>query len=341
MRSTLSNLTQQGHPERASNESRGPVSRLPRRQNGSSQWQPKIMKILITGAKGMLGQMLASVLGEEHELILTDREEMDVTNELKVRKVIKFIKPDIIVHAAAYIDVENAESEPELARKINIEGSKNIAEAASKIDAAVIYISTDYVFDGKKNAPYTELDKPNPLSVYAKTKFLGECEIIKSCTKYYVLRVSWLFGECASGRNFVETMIGLSKTQSEIKVINDQIGSPTYTRDLAEAIKFILAKSAVSRQLSAQQRKTASDFLPYGIYNFSGAGETTRFGFTKEIFRQAKIKTKLTPIKAKEFCVVAPRPAYSYLDKTKIEKALNIKVRPWQEMLEDYLERRT
>ena len=300
------------------------------------------MKILITGAKGMLGQMLANVLGEKHELILTDREEMDIADPKAVNEVFKKNQPEIVIHAAAYVDVERAETDKVVARKVNVIGSKNIAAAAKKLGACVFYISTDYVFDGKdsrksvagsqslgmKNRkPYKETDQTNPLSVYAITKYLGECEIIKNCPKHYILRVSWLFGESRTGRNFVESMVSLAKSKDEIKVINDQIGSPTYTRDIAEVISKFLDR--IKNDKSAE----------YGVYNFSGLAETTRFGFTKEIFRQAKIKTKLSPISTKEFFASAPRPAYSYLDKSKIEKALDFKVRPWQEMLKDYFAR--
>lgn len=281
------------------------------------------MKILITGAKGMLGQMLVEVLGKKFDLVLTDREEMDVTDKLKVHKVVKFVKPDFIIHAAAYVDVEKAENEKTLCNKINVRGSANIAKTAKRVGATVIYISTDYVFDGKKKTPYKETDKVNPLGIYAKSKLGGECEIIKDCSQNYILRIAWLFGECEGGRNFVQTMIDLAKKKPSIEVIDDQIGSPTYTKDLAKIILKILDRARVKP-------------LQYGTYNFSGKGETTRFGFTKEIFKNAKIKSKLIPVATKDFFQKAPRPAYSYLDKTKIEKTLGIKVRSWRAMLRDY-----
>jgi len=285
------------------------------------------MKILITGAKGMLGQMLNEVLKEDHELILTDREEMDITDKSKVFKVIKLAAPEIIIHAAAFVDVEAAEDQKALAKKINVAGSRNIAQAAQKAGATIINISSDYVYDGKKRTPYKETDKTNPRSVYAISKRDGECEIIRGCKKYYILRVAWLFGECDSGRNFVEAMIKLAKSQKEIKVIDDQFGSPTYTRDIADITSKIISKIG--------QRKP----IKYGIYHLSGTRKTTRFGFCREIFRQLKIKTPLIPITTKEFFAKAPRPAYSYLDKSKIEKALKLKIRPWQKMLRDYFKR--
>jgi dTDP-4-dehydrorhamnose reductase len=300
-------------------------------------------KILITGAKGMLGQMLAEVF-KEHELTLTDRDEMDITNKSKVHKVIKKIQPEIIIHAAAYIDVERAEDEEVLCDKINIDGSKNIAEAAEAAHSKVIYISTDYAYDGKKSSPCLEDDQINPLGVYAKSKIEGERMIAKFCPESYILRVAWLFGESKSGKNFVETMINLGKTQKTIKVVNDQIGSPTYIRDLAEVIKKIIALSCTLSPAPCDLSPEScalrpAPYLPYGVYNFSGTGETTRYGFTREIFKQLNIKANLKPITTEEFSSKASRPRYSYLSKSKIEKALGIKTRPWQEMLKDYLKR--
>ena len=285
--------------------------------------------ILITGAKGMLGQELTRQLCKlpttDYKLSLTDREEMDITDNKAVDKLISAEKPDYIVHAAAYVEVDKAEQEKALCKKINVDGTKNIALAAQKVKAAMIYISTDYVFDGKINRPYKETDKTNPLGVYAKTKLEGEKQVAKYCKKHYIFRVSWLFGKVEGKTNFVDKMIELSN-KGPIKVINDQIGSPTNTGDLAKAISTLIARHQKAKPRPA-----------YGIYHFSGTGETTRFEFTKEIFRQKKIKTKLSPITTSEFFAKSERPAYSYLDKTKIEKALTIKVEPWQNMLANYL----
>lgn len=270
----------------------------------------------------MLGQMLAQVFAR-YDLELTDRKEMDVTDPQKTLKVISQSKPDIMIHAAAYVDVDRAEDEVELCRKINVSGCRNVAKAASSINATLFYISTDYVFDGKNSHPYAEDNKTGPLGVYAKSKLDGEKEISKYCKKSYSLRVAWLFGESKSNKNFVETMVGLANSHPKLRVINDQIGSPTYTRDLAKTIKLMIKKSP-----------------PYGTYNFSGENATTRYEFCKEIFKQLKIKTPIEPIQTKDFNAKAKRPPYSYLSKTKIESALDIKVRPWQQMLKDYLSRR-
>jgi dTDP-4-dehydrorhamnose reductase len=288
-------------------------------------------RILITGAKGMLGRELVRQLSKlpttTYQLILTDKEELDITDKKKVEEVIKKIRPDFIIHAAAYVDVDQAEDDKVLCKKINSGGTKNIARVAKNINATLLYISTDYVFDGKKNKPYKETDKPNPLGIYAKTKLDGEKTVAGYCKKHYIIRVAWLFGRAKHKNNFVEKMIGLSK-KGLLKVINDQIGSPTSTDSVVRIIKELIVKSSSARKPA------------YGIYHFSGTGETTRYGFTKEIFRRKKIKAELTPVKTTEFFAKAKRPAYSYLDKSKIEKALKIKVEPWPKMLEKYLKKK-
>jgi len=292
----------------------------------------KKQRVLVTGAKGMLGQELARQFSKPlttgYQLFLTDKEELDITDKKTVREVVEKIHPDYIIHTAAYTEVDKAEDEKALCRKINVTGTANIARAAGKIGATVIYISTDYVFDGKKNKPYKETDKANPLGIYAKTKLQGEELIAKHCKKHYIIRAAWLFGRVKGKQNFVEKMITLSK-RGPLRVIDDQIGSPTSTKDLADTIGLLIARH------SAPDTAT-----PYGIYHLSGVGETTRYGFAKEIFRQLKIKANLTPVKTTEFFAKAERPAYSYLDKTKIGKALNVKIRPWQKMLADYLKNR-
>ena len=200
-------------------------------------------KILVTGAKGQLGKKIHRLLATDYKLILTDSDDMDITDKLKVHKVIKLESPDVIIHGAAYTQVDKAEENEELCRKVNALGTKNIAEVAKEFDIPVIYISTDYVFDGKKGSPYTEDDEANPSSVYGLTKYEGEEYIRKICDKYYIIRSAWIFGELPVGHpgtNFVETMIRLAKEKDELNIVNDQIGSPTYTGDLVETIKKII-----------------------------------------------------------------------------------------------------
>jgi dTDP-4-dehydrorhamnose reductase len=284
------------------------------------------MKILITGALGQLGRKLTEVLSPEHELILTDSATMDVTNLEAVRIVTNENKPDYIIHAAAYTQVDKAEENIELCRKINSFGTKNVAAVASELGIKLIYISTDFVFAGDKKTPYQETDLADPLSVYGLTKFEGENFVREICNEYYIVRVSWLFGELPAGykgTNFVEVMLRLAKEKEEIKVVNDQIGSPTYTGDLAIAISNIIAKNP-----------------EYGIYHFSGSGACSWYDFAREIFAQTDTMTKLTPIPSDQYPQKAKRPPYSYLDKAKIENALGIKVRPWPQMLAEYLTKR-
>lgn len=279
-------------------------------------------KILVTGSNGMLGQMLDEVLSENHKLTLTDKHNMDITDKDSVNKIISETDPDFVIHAAAFTAVDDAEDQRELCTEINVEGTRNVATAAANNNAGVIYISTDYVFDGKKESPYTEKDPTDPLSHYGKTKLEGEAIVGQLCKDHYILRVAWLFGENKQNKNFVETMIKLAE-KGPVKVINDQVGSPTYTKDLAEIIKKIIEEKPDK-----------------GIYHFSGKGKATRFKFAQEIYKQANVKADLESIATKDFFAKAERPAYSYLDKSKIERDLKIKARPWQEMLRDYLQTR-
>lgn len=279
--------------------------------------------VLVTGAKGQLGNKIIELLSDKMDIILTDTEEMDITNKLQVHNAIKLSKPDYIIHCAAYTRVDDAEENKELCFKINAGGTGNIAEAAKKYGSTLFYISTDYVFDGNKNSPYDERDLPSPLSVYGQSKQEGEKIIEEACEKYYILRVAWLFGELPKnhpGSNFVETMIRLSKERSELNIVSDQIGSPTYTGDLVDTMSKMIAKNA-----------------PFGTYHFSGSNPCSWYDFAKEIFKLKKVKVKVNPITSAEYPQKAQRPQYSYLSKRKIEETLGIKVRPWQEMLEEYL----
>ena len=269
------------------------------------------MKILVTGAKGMLGQDLCPTLQDEgYDVIETDILNLDITNYKQVKSVFEEESPDIIIHCAAYTNVDKAQEDTEGARLINAEGTKNIAQAAASIDATVVYISTDYVFDGRKNTPYEPQDTPNPQNVYGETKLEGEKMVQKYCTKFYIARTSWLYG--IHGKNFVETMISLSETNSELKVVDDQTGCPTWTIELSDGIVKLL-KGA-----------------PYGIYHICGSGKTSWYGFAKEIFNLSGIDVNLIPCTTAEFPRKAKRPEYSVMNNNKI-------CRNWKEALEDYI----
>lgn len=288
-------------------------------------------KVLITGAKGQLGHKIQEILGIDYELVLTDSDNMDITDAELVDSFVSKAEPDYIIHAAAYTQVDKAEDDKELCEKINVLGTLNIANSASKYGATLIYVSTDYVFDGLKSEPYLETDAPNPLSVYGATKLKGEEYVSKTCEKHYILRVSWLFGELPVGHpgsNFVETMLRLASSRDSLGVVDDQVGSPTYTGDLVRVMKSLL--DSASLDAPAQ----------YGLYHFSGKGACSWYDFAKEIFLSTGTKIDLKAITSMEYPQKATRPRYSYLDKGKIEGVLGTEVRGWKEMLGEYLKNR-
>lgn len=271
-------------------------------------------KILVTGADGMLGQDLCPMLEDcGYEVIETDIDNLDITNEFQVNSIISDIKPDYLIHCAAYTNVDKAEDEKELAHKINTKGTEYIAKACAKNDITLIYISTDYVFDGTKNEPYEIDDRTNPINEYGKTKLGGELAVKEYCSKYYIVRTSWLYGH--HGKNFVETMISLAD-KPEIKVVDDQIGSPTWTMDLSDAIISLI-----------------EDDAEYGIYHACGAGKTTWYGFAKEIFEKMHLDINLKPCKTEEYPRPAQRPQYSVMNNEGM-------LRDWKQALGEYLELR-
>jgi dTDP-4-dehydrorhamnose reductase len=287
------------------------------------------VKILITGAKGQLGNKLIEVLRNDNELVLTDSDTMDITDASATSEKITFEKPDLIIHTAAYTKVDQAETDRDLAYNINATGTKNVSLAAKKNNATLIYISTDYVFDGTATSPYKEEDTTSPVNYYGETKLAGEKFVQETCDRYYILRTAWLYGELPQGHpgsNFVETMLRLAKDRDGLNVVNDQTGSPTYTGDLVNVICQII------------ERQSGVPF-PYGLYHVSGKGETTWYKFAKKIFELTHTDIKLNPITTNKYPTAAKRPRYSYLSKDKIEKE-NIIIRPWEDGLYEYLTKR-
>ncbi len=273
------------------------------------------MKMLVTGAKGMLGQDLCPYFRKRgYEVIETDYDTLDICDEEMTKKAISELKPDVIVHCAAYTNVDKAEDEIELAKKINSFGTKNVAKVSGEIGATMVYISTDYVFDGTKNTPYLPNDNPNPINVYGKTKLEGELEVQKYCKKFYIARTSWLYGH--KGRNFVETMLSL-KDKDVLKVVNDQKGCPTWTMELVKGIEKILG-------------------LPYGIYHVCGKNSATWYEFAYEIFKQSNLEVNLVPCLTDEFPRKAKRPSCSIMINN---EELNL-TRDWKLALNDYLKLR-
>ena len=268
------------------------------------------MKVLVTGAKGMLGQDLCPILRNRgFEVFESDIDNMDITCEADVRKVFAQEQPEIVIHCAAYTNVDKAEEDIETARLINKIGTENLAKVCGNNNVILVYISTDYVFGGDGKVPYTPDMPTNPLNNYGLTKFEGEEALKKYCKKYYIARTSWLYG--IHGKNFVETMISLAD-KPEIKVVDDQIGCPTWTVELANGILKLL------------------EGKEFGTYHVCGSGFTSWYGFAKEIFRLANLNVNLQPCTSNEFIRPAKRPAYSVMANDGI-------CRNWQEALQDYM----
>ncbi len=270
------------------------------------------MKILVTGAKGMLGQDLCPILEDEgFEVIETDVDTLDITDIENIQSVLSEEKPDYVIHCAAYTNVDKAEEEQDTAFKINAEGTSNVAKICKRLDIIPVYISTDYVFDGKKQGKYIPEDKTNPINVYGQSKLDGETAI-QTCGKYYITRTSWLYGH--HGKNFIETMIKLK--DKDLKVVDDQVGCPTWTVDLAFGIINII-----------KEKK------PYGIYHVCGSGHTSWYGFAKKIFELCGYEVNLKPCSTSEYPCPAKRPANSVMENNNI-------CQNWETALKEYLELR-
>jgi len=274
----------------------------------------------------MLGTDLCQELRKAYKVIGIDLAEADITKKSEIGALIKKISPDIVVHTAAYTDVDGCELDPEKAYKINSDGTKSVALACRAVDAILIYISTDFVFDGKKNKPYIETDKVNPLGIYADSKLKGEEAIKKILKKYFILRTSWLYGK--HGKNFVDTIIAKAKSEKVLRVVNDQIGSPTYTKDLAKAIHKIA--TVIARPEGPKQSQ-------YGTYHISNSGSISWFDYAREILSLARSKTKVVPISSQELARPAKRPAMSVLDNSKFNRLTGYRMRNWQEALKSYV----
>lgn len=310
-------------------------------------------KVLVTGSSGMLGIDLCGELGGAFELSGIDVAKSpsqkdgvifktcDIRSRGDVENIISEIKPDIIIHTAAWTDVDGCEKDPAKAEDINILGTKNLADAAKKVNAFFIFISTDFVFDGKKGSLYKPEDAVWPLSVYGKTKSEAE-NAVKKLDAYAVLRTSWLYGR--HGKNFVDTILNKAKTEKVIKVVNDQSGSPTYTKDLARAIKNFI--ETISHQPAPNPRHemasgTGASAISKGIYHVSNKGVVTWFEYTKEILKISGIRgVEVLPITSRELNRPAMRPEFSGMDTSSFEKFTGAKLRTWQEALKEYLSER-
>ena len=285
-------------------------------------------KILLIGITGQVGQELQRTLPSIGEVIGVDRSSLDLTQPEQIHSSINRIQPDVVVNAAAYTAVDKAESESELAMEINATAPKAIAIAAQELGAKVLHISTDYVFNGRNHTPYLETDPTEPLGVYGKSKLLGESGVI-NCDRSIVLRTAWVYGSRGHG-NFVKTMLRLGKERTELKVVADQIGSPTWSYDIATAITQLLSKSS-------------SDPSIEGIYNFTNSGIASWYDLAVATFTEAKqlgypLKIeRVIPITTADFPTPTQRPAYSVLSKAKITAALGVHPPYWRDSLQKML----
>ncbi|MCR1960613.1 dTDP-4-dehydrorhamnose reductase [Thomasclavelia cocleata] len=277
------------------------------------------MKLLVTGVKGQLGHDIVNECKKRNiEAIGVDVEEMDITDSKKVEEIIKSGNYDAIVHCAAWTAVDKAEDEVEACTKVNVDGTKNIAKVCKELDIPIMYFSTDYVFDGQGDQPWNEYDKRNPLNVYGQTKYEGELAV-EALEKHFIVRIAWVFG--VNGNNFIKTMLRLGKERGAVSVVNDQIGSPTYTYDLSKlAVDMILTDK-------------------YGTYHATNEGLCSWYEFACEIFKQAKMDVEVTPVDSNAFPAKAKRPSNSRMSKEMLDKNGFKRLPTWQDALGRYLEK--
>lgn len=277
------------------------------------------MKLLVTGKTGQLGHDICKELeARGHEVIGMGSADMDITDADAVREVLYANRPEIVIHCAAYTAVDNAEDEVETCRRVNVDGTENIARICRELDAVMLYLSTDYVFSGTGERPWKPEDEAEPLGVYGLTKYEGELAVKKYLKKYFIVRVSWIYG--INGKNFVKTMLRLGEERGAVSVVNDQIGSPTYTRDLA----VLLADMAESKK--------------YGTYHASNEGVCSWYEFACQIFREAGMDyVTVTPVDSASFPAKAKRPSNSRMDKGKLTANGFSLLPTWQDALHRFM----
>lgn len=278
------------------------------------------MKVLVTGINGQLGHDVMGELKKRgHEAVGVDIEEMDITDAECVKKVMTQTAPEAVVHCSAYTAVDRAEEEVELCRQVNAEGTKNVAEVCAGLDCKLLYLSTDYIFSGEGERPWEPGDEPDPLNIYGLTKFEGEQEIKSRMDKYFIVRISWVFG--VNGNNFIKTMLRLGRENGAVRVVDDQIGSPTYTYDLAVLLVDMIETEK------------------YGEYHASNEGTCSWYEFAKEIFAAAGMnEVEVTPVSSEEFPAKAKRPKNSRMSKEKLVKNGFNKLPSWQDAVKRYVE---
>lgn len=277
------------------------------------------MKILVAGAKGMLGTKLMSIL-YGHEVAGLGKDELDVTDKKGVADAVSLYRPDVVINSSAFTKVDECETKVDLAFSVNSDGPKNLALACRDNNAKLVHISTDYVFDGTRAEPYKEDDSTNPVSAYGKSKLAGEENIRAIMDDYLIVRTQWLYGE--NGPNFVETILRIASERDELRVVNDQTGSPTYTKDLALSIRALIEKGC------------------RGVYHAANSGSCTWYEFAIEILKLEGLDKKVLPITTEEIARPAKRPAHSVLSCDKLKDDAGFLFRPWKEALAEYMRSR-
>jgi dTDP-4-dehydrorhamnose reductase len=280
------------------------------------------LRVLVTGACGMLGTDVCRTLAEKHQVVATDVqgdcERLDITDFAQTMNVVEKHKPELVVHCAAYTDVDGCERDPERAYRLNICGTWNVAAACEQSNAAILHISTDFVFDGEKDGDYDEFDEPRPLSHYGRSKWASEQIVWDIGRKHYIVRTAWLYGE--NGKNFVSTILRAASEGKELKVVADQVGSPTYTKDLAEFIASVVGSPL------------------YGLYHVTNKGSCSWYELAAKVVEFAGIEAKITPIASSEWPTPTKRPKRSVLRHLSLEMQGRDNLRPWEEALLEFVE---
>ncbi|OED34162.1 dTDP-4-dehydrorhamnose reductase [PVC group bacterium (ex Bugula neritina AB1)] len=275
-------------------------------------------RVLITGAGGLLGRELSRAWEKIYSLTTLDRQNLDICDFEAVLELFNKIRPDVVVNAAAYTNVELAEKNPERCFEVNVEGTYNVGRACSLVNARMCHIGTDYIFDGKSHSPYIEEDKASPLNVYGKSKWDSERVLEKISAKYLIARVSWLCG--IYGSNFIKTLLKKASQEKSIKVVNDQIGVPTFTKDVSVALQALI------------------DAEEEGVYHVTSGGSCSWYELAQELVKQERMDTEILPCSSGDFKSDVSRPPYSVLDSSKLKKVLGRNIMPsWQEGLHDML----
>jgi dTDP-4-dehydrorhamnose reductase len=280
------------------------------------------LRVLVTGACGMLGTHVCAQLQGQHEVLPTDvvacPRQLDITDQQAVLETVDEFKPELVIHCAAMTNVDGCTADPDAGFKANAVGAWNVACACAKVDAAMLYISTDYVFDGEKGSPYTEFDAPNPVSPYGASKLAGERAVQELLKKFYIVRTSWLYS--TGGKNFALAILKASEVNNELRVVADQFGSPTYAPDLAKFVASLVGSPG------------------YGIYHYTNSGQCSWHGFATRILQEAgRDQVKVVPIKSEEWPTPTKRPKYSVLRHYRMELLGKDTARPWEEAVAEFI----